>query len=238
MKETVDLGGGYILHQPKGVYPCGNDAVFLAYSAAKCCEGTRFADLCSGSGVIGILVCKRKVNVKAVCFEIQQAACDAAIKSIEDNKLSDRMRVISGDIKDIRNLNSGREFDFVTVNPPYMKANSGKKPADEMIAVAKQEILCNLNDVLSAAEYLLKPSGQLFIVYRPERYEELILSMASIGLNPVMVREVRTKANDDPQLIIVQARKGKATWLEMEKPLVIYNEDGEYTDEVSEIYAN
>lgn len=237
MKDVVDLGGGYVLHQPEGVYPCGTDAVVLAYTAAVNGKGSRFADLCSGSGVVGILVSKRRKDTQAVCFEYFEKACDAAKASIEDNGLSDRMRVVCGDIKKIKELSSSGLFDFVTVNPPYMKANSGIRPANEMIAAAKQEILCNLDDVLSAASYLLKPDGQLFVIFRLERYEELMTALPAAGLNPVSVREVKTTADMEPKLVVVQAKKGTNVWLEIEKPLVLRKEDGTYTDETSKIYT-
>ena len=63
MKDTVDLGGGYVLFQPEGVYPCGSDAVLLAAFAAENGEGGRFCDLCCGSGVVAVLVCKRRSDV-------------------------------------------------------------------------------------------------------------------------------------------------------------------------------
>lgn len=235
MKETVDLGGGYTLSQPQGVYPCGTDAVLLSAFAAKHGTGVRFADLCSGSGVVPILVCKRRADVSFGAVEVSQAACDAAEKNAAENGLSDRISVLRGDICGIDGILPGGSFDCVTVNPPYMKAECGRLPGDEATRNAVAEVLCTADDVISAASYLLGNGGSLFMVHRTERFDELAELMANRGLTVKLVRFVHSESGAASKIFLVQAVKGSVGIAEL-SPLILY-ENGKYTPEAAQIYG-
>ena len=235
MKETVDLGGGYTLFQPQGVYPCGTDAVLLSAFAAEHGEGVRFADLCSGSGVVPILVCKRRSDVSFSAVEISQAACDAAEKNTASNGLSDRVSVFCGDICKVDNSFEAGSFNCVTVNPPYMKAASGRLPEDEATRNSVAEVLCTAEDVISAASYLLKDGGSLFMVHRTERFDELVALMANRGLTVKLVRFVHGEKGAASKICLIQAVKGSVGIAEL-SPLILY-ENGKYTPEAAQIYG-
>ena len=235
MKETVDLGGGYTLFQPKGVYPCGTDAVLLAAFAAERGEGGRFCDLCAGSGVIPVLVCKRRPDVSFTAVEISQTACGTAAKNARENGLDGRISVVSGDIKNVGALLEAASFDCVTVNPPYIKAGSGTAPKDELMKIAVQETLCTAADVMKAAAFLLRDGGSLFIVHRAERREEILRLMRENGLTPKFIRSVLHEAGGEAKTFLAQAVKGGSGRAE-EKPFVIYD-NGAYTAEAARIYG-
>ena len=235
MKETVDLGGGYTLFQPEGVYPCGTDAVLLAAFAAENGEGVRFCDLCCGSGVIAVLVCKRRSDVSFSAVDISQKACDAAAKNAGVNGLTGRISVAQGDVKEVDKLFEKAAFDCVTVNPPYMKAGGGRPPADELTRIAVQETLCTAADVIRASAYLLRDGGGLFIVHREERREELLSLMRVSGLCPKLIRPVLHEAGAKSGIFLAFAVKGGSGEAE-EKPLILY-ENGAYTPEAARIYG-
>lgn len=235
MKETVDLGGGYTLLQPRGVYPCGTDAVLLAAFTAENGAPGRFCDLCAGSGVVPILVCKRRPDVSFAAVEISDTACRAAEENAEANGLSGRMTVTRGDVKAIGDIFEAASFDCVTVNPPYMKAGAGKAPADERLRAAVQETLCTAADVISAAAFLLRGGGSLFIVHRAERMDEILRLMRENGLCPRLIRPVFHSTGAKRRTFLAQAVKGGSGEAE-EKPLILY-ENGAYTEEAARIYG-
>ncbi len=235
MKETVDLGGGHTLFQPKGVYPCGTDAVLLAAFAAERGEGGRFCDLCSGSGVIPVLVCKRRRDVSFAAVEILRTACEAAERNAAENGFGGRISVINGDIKCVGALLEAASFDCVTVNPPYMKAGGGKPPEDELIRIAVLEELCTAADVMKAAALMLRDGGSLFIVHRAERGEEILRLMRENGLSPKLIRPVLHEAGGKSKTFLAQAVKGGSGEPE-EKPFILY-ENGAYTAEAARIYG-
>lgn len=235
MKETVDLGGGYTLFQPEGVYPCGTDAVLLAAFAAESGEGGRFCDLCCGSGVVAVLVCRRRPDASFRAVDISQKACETAAKNAEINGLTDRMIVVEGDVKEVDKVLGKAAFDCVTVNPPYMKAGSGRLPADEPTRVAVRETLCTAADVIKASAYLLRDGGSLFIVHRAERREELLSLMSENGLCPKVVRPVLPEPGAKSRIFLARAVKGGSGEAE-EKPLIL-RENGAYTAEAARIYG-
>ena len=235
MKETVDLGGGYVLFQPEGVYPCGSDAVLLSAFAAEHGEGGRFCDLCCGSGVVAVLVCKRRSDVAFRAVDISKKACETAAKNAEVNGLSDRISVTECDVREVDKLLEKVSFNCVTVNPPYMKASSGRRPADELTRIAVQETLCTAADVIKASAYLLRAGGGLFLVQRYERMEELLSLMRESGLCPKLIRPVLYEAGADAKIFLAMAVKGGSGEPE-EKPLIL-RENGAFTAEAARIYG-
>ena len=47
---------------------------------------------------------------------------------------------------------------------------------------------------------------------------------------------VHSHLEDSPTLVLIKATKDAKPFLTIQKPLVIYHEDGTYTDEILEIY--
>ena len=235
MKETVDLGGGHTLYQPKGVYPCGTDAVLLAAFAAERGEGGRFSDLCSGSGVIPVLVCKRRPEASFAAVEISETACETAAKNAAANGFGGRINVISGDIRQVDKLLEKAAFDCVTVNPPYAKAGSGRAPSDKLTEIAVQETLCTAADVMKAAAFLLRDGGSLFIVHRVVRMDEILGLMRGNGLCPKLIRPILHERGAKARTFLAQAVKGGSGEAE-QRPFILY-ENGAYTAEAARIYG-
>lgn len=235
MKEKVELGGGYVLLQPKGVYPCGTDSVLLSAFAAENGKGNRFADLCTGGGVIPLLLCKRRSDITVFGIELSEYAASIAAQNVEVNQLSQRVQIICDDVRNISAIADEGVYDCVTVNPPYMKAGSGIPPKDERMLLATQEIRCTADDIIKAAAYLLKDGGSLFMIHLSDRKAEILKTVSENALSTVMLREIFPRRDAKSKVFLLHAKKGKYDAFE-EKPLVMY-ENGAYTEEVARIYG-
>jgi tRNA1(Val) A37 N6-methylase TrmN6 len=130
-------------------------------------------DLCSGTGIIPLLLCDANDSIICDAIEINSDACEISKMSAEYSGYSDRFCVNNIDIKDVKQHYESEQFDFLTCNPPYMTANSGKMCDDDYKTIARHEVLCNINDVFAAAFYLLRTGGSIFIVYRADRLSSL-----------------------------------------------------------------
>lgn len=236
MKETVDLGGGYILHQPKGVYPCGTDSVLLSAFAAENGKGSRFADLCTGSGIIPLLICKRRPDVSVFAVELSKLAAQTAKENMETNSLSQRVEIACSDVCQIRDLAAEASFDCVTVNPPYVKAGAGIPPKGEGMLLATQEIRCTARDIIGAAAYLLKSGGSMFMIHRTERKEEILSLLEENGMKAVLIRDVLARIDAKARVFLLHAVKENVDVCCEQKPLIMY-ENGAYTEEVARIYG-
>lgn len=215
----------------------GIDAVLLA-DFARVKKGDEVFDLGCGNGIIPLLMSRTTQASRFTALEIQAESAEIASKNVEINNLKEKIDVVQGDIKDVRNLFPPECANVVTSNPPYAKANSVRKNPDEAKNIARHEILCNLEDVVSAASYLLKSNGSFFMIHRPERLSEIFVSFSKYHLEPKTLQLVHPFADSAPTMIMIEGRKNARPEIKILPPLVIYQAKGEYSESVNRIYKN
>ncbi|MBP5246147.1 MAG: methyltransferase [Clostridia bacterium] len=186
--------------QKKGVFSYGTDAVMLAdyvLENVKFINGKKTCDLCSGTGIIPLILCDKNPQLRAACVEISEKAADLCKKSVKLNGFEDRIDVLCADIKDVKTLFREEEFDFVTCNPPYMTANCGKMCDDVDINIARHEISCDIYDVFRAAFHLLKTGGCIYTVYRSDRLSALMNAAKQNKFEIKDIVFIKTKKTSD-----------------------------------------
>ena len=194
-------------------------------------------DLCTGTGIVPLLLLGKYNPLYIAGIEIQEDMAEMASRSIRINKASDKIQIYNGDLKNIELLKSIGRFDVVTVNPPYKLGNTGiVNPSDKM-AIARHEIKCNLEDVIIASRTLLKDNGRLFMVHRPERLADIFTLMRKYKIEPKRVKMVHPKMGKAPNIVLVEGQRDGGAYLKWEPPLYVYNEDGSYTKEIDLIYG-
>ena len=242
-KRVDDLQiNGYHIVQDDKAFCFGMDAVLLTGFASDKVrelpeEPKSLCDLCTGNGVIAILMAAKTGIEDISCLEIMPENAALAAESVEMNGLSDRIRVVRGDVKEASDLMGRSAFDVVTVNPPYMEAGRGPVSPNERKACARTEILCTLEDVIRESSRLLKPDGSFFVVHRPGRLTELLSLMREHDVEPKSLRMVHSHIDDPATMVLVEGRRGQGRQLIVERPLIIYGDDGEYTQDVRGIYS-
>ena len=233
---------GYRIIQNKSRFCFGMDAVLLSGFAADSLSGKRklkIADLGTGTGIIPLLVEARlKENAEKIdALEIQPEMCDMARRSVELNGLSEKIRITEGDIKSASDIFGRGVFDAVTSNPPYIKNAGGIINPDDSKAIARHEVLCSFRDVAESASAILKPGGRFFLVHRPDRLAEIIITLNNAGLQPKVLKMVHSFMDSEATLFLLEAIKGGNFGMKVLKPLIIYKEVGKYTDEIYDIYG-
>ena len=235
-EQLDDLGReNFRLIQRRYRFRFGMDAVLLA-AYARVHAGERVIDLGTGTGVIPILMRARYQCRSFTGLELDAVSADMALRSVRFNHLEDDIRIMCGDIREIRTLFEAGSFDAVTSNPPYMTVGSGAPPKDEPVAGARHEFFCTLEDVVKAASYLLREQGRFYLVHRPMRLTQIICTLVRYRLEPKRMQLVYPKRLGEPNLVLVECRKGGGPGLRMDPPLIVYGEDGEYTGQLLEIY--
>lgn len=162
---------------------------------------------------------------------------EMAERSVHMNNLEEKLHFINHDLKDIKYLKSLERFDVVTVNPPYKLNNSGILNPLDKLAIARHEILCNLEDVIVASRTLLKDNGRLFIVHRPERLADIFGLMRKYKIEPKRVKMVHPKVGKAPNIVLVEGQRDGGAYLKWDEPLYVYDENGKYTSEIDKIYG-
>ena len=227
---------GYEIIQNKDRFCFGMDAVLLSgFAGVK--KGGKLIDLGTGTGILPILLSAKTGGSHFTGLEIQKESVDMARRSVIHNGLTDRIDIIEGDIREADRLFCSASFDTVVSNPPYMPGGSGIPNPDSPKAVARHEILCSLSDVVKAAAFLLKEGGSFCLVHRPYRLPDIFGEMRDHHIEPKRMRLVYPYIDKRPSMVLIEGRKGGKPELICEEPLVIYGEDGKYTEEIRERYG-
>ncbi|MDO4464667.1 MAG: tRNA1(Val) (adenine(37)-N6)-methyltransferase [Bacillota bacterium] len=214
----------------------GMDAVLLSgFARAK--EGDRVLDLGTGTGIIPILMEAKTQAAHFTGLEIQHESADMAARSVSLNHLEGKIEIVTGDIKEAVSLFGAASFDVVTCNPPYMTEHHGLTNPEAPKAIARHELLCTLEDVISQAARLLKPGGNFYMVHRPFRLVDIITLLRTYGVEPKRMKMVYPFVDKEPNMVLIEANRGGRPRLSVEKPLIVYKEPGVYTDEIYDIYG-
>lgn len=233
--DDLEYKGLKLIQNKKG-FCFGVDSVLLSDYAKNIKRNTRVVDIGTGTGIVALLLCAKTELKKIYGIEIQTEVADLAKRNIILNNLDDRMEVINTDIKEVFTYLDKYQFDVVVTNPPYKKSNTGVKNFDESQLISRHEVKCSLEDIIESASKLLKDLGEFYMVHRAERLVDIMCLLRKYRIEPKNIRFVHSRVKEKPKLILIKAVKGAKEFLKLDKPLVIYREDEEYTDEILEIY--
>lgn len=227
---------GYQIIQNENGFCFGMDAVLLS-GFAKVKRGENALDLGTGTGIIPILLEAKTEGRHFTGLEIQETSADMAQRSVCLNDLNEKVEIIRGDIKEATDLFGKASFDVVTSNPPYMTGQHGLVNPDMPKAVARHEILCTLEDVIGQASALLKENGRFYMVHRPFRLAEIMVTMSRYRLEPKRMKLVYPFVDKEPNMVLIEGLKGGRPRVTVEKPLIVYEKPRVYTSEIYDIYG-
>ncbi len=200
-------------------------------------------DLCSGSGVIPIIMSAKSKFLKIFGVEIQDEMYDLFNKNVNYNNLDDKIIGIKSDIKDIKKIKeivqkntNSEKIDIIVCNPPYKTLGTGFKTKHDVKTIAKCEVLCNLEDVFITSSKLLNKKGKLYLVHKPERLSDLISFGRKYNLEPKEIQFVYPKINMKPSIVLISFVKYGGNETKVLEPLIEYNQDLSYTEQFCKIY--
>lgn len=227
---------GYQIIQNPGKFCFGIDAVLLS-SFAKVKRGENVLDLGTGTGILPILLEAKSEGKHFKGLEIQEESADMARRSVEYNHLQEKIEIVTGDIKEAATIFGTVSFDVITTNPPYMIGQHGLPNPESAKAIARHEVLCRLTDILRESAKILKPKGRFYMVHRPFRLAEILTEMQKYGLEPKRMRLVYPYVDKEPNMVLVEGMKGANPRMTVEPPLIVYEKDGSYTEELLKMYG-
>lgn len=232
--DDLNLNGKKIIQNTE--YFCfGMDSVLLANFVESNNSNNTIVDLCSGSGVISVIISQKKKYDKIYSVELQKEMYELLLKNIEINSLEQEIIPLNLDIKDLK-LN--KKVDIVVCNPPYKKVGTGTENTNTVKYIARHEKKCTLEDVFLCASKLLKEKGKLYLVHKPQRLTDLIAVAREYSLEAKTIRFVYPNITSNPSLVLLEyVYRGGNEMLAL-PPLIEYGEDGKYTEEIFNIYGS
>lgn len=233
--DNLELNGLKIIQNKKG-FCFGIDSVLLSEFAKNIKKEANVLDLGTGTGIIPILLCGKTELKKVTGVEIQEEVAEMAKRSIKLNQLENRFEIINENILNLNQIYQKQTFDVIVTNPPYKKRNTGIINENQKKIISRHELTANLEDFIKIARDLLKDKGEFYMVHRPERLVDILSLMRSYKIEPKILRLVYPNKRKEPKLILVKGIKNGKPFLKLEKNLYIYQEDGNYTEEILKIY--
>ena len=210
------------------------DAVLLAHFASVR-PGGAAVDLGSGTGVIGLLLLARGAATVAG-LELNPVMADMARRSACLNQLEDRLSIIQGDLRRIKDFFPGGNCELVVSNPPYRPVGGGYISPNDQVAMARHEVTATLAEVVAAAKYLVKYRGRFAMVHLPERLAEISLAMCQSGIEPKRLQFVYPATDKKPNMVLIEGVRGAKPGLDVLPPLIVYTTDGNYSEDIMKLY--
>jgi len=234
--ERLDdlMRSGRVIIQDEREFCFSTDAVLIAHFP-RFKKNSRVIDLGTGTGVIPLLIAD---EVREICaVELNATMADIARRNVELNGLSEKISVVEGDFRKHREIFRAESFDLAIANPPYTPIKNGAANKISGIARARHEFTATLEDVVTAARYVLKFGGVFCMIHLASRLCEIVDALHRRQMEMKRLRMIQPKATRDANLLMLEAVVGaKAGNLKILPPLIVHNDDGSYTDEIYKIY--
>lgn len=151
-------------------------------------KNARVADLCTGSGAIGIALAHFRPDILVTAVELFPETAQMAEKNSRRLGVSERFTVLQGDVTK-KIFQGGTSFDMIVSNPPYIALNEmeGLEPelAFEPRAALTDEGdgLSVIRGVLRTAAETLTPNGLLLMEIGASQGESVLSLAADFGFS-------------------------------------------------------
>jgi len=220
--------------QPRNGYRFSLDPLLLC-DFAVIGAGARIADLGTGSGVIPLVLARKVADVSIVGVEFQEEMAGMATRNAELNGVQERVEIVCDDVLALRKKFPVSAFDLILANPPFRKPGNGRVSPKAGRDLARHESTAGLVDFLTAAKYLVKPTGSICFIYHPARLAEFLTQAAALKLAPLRLRMVHGNREMEARMFLIELVKGRRGDLEVLPPLFVYGNNGEYSGEMMRI---
>jgi len=220
--------GKIFLYQPQS-HKVSIDLVLFLSKIRGIKRKSLVVDLGAGFGFLSIVIAK-KYRVKVIAVEIDEKMIKLLEENIHLNKLNDLIEIVKGDVKKIQNLFPKQFCDVIVTNPPFYPLNYTSK-----LNPYHFEVWGTLKDFLKASAYLLRDGGYLNILIPCFRLYEAFNLLDKNNLPARFLSFIYPTIEKRAKLSIITSIKNLKGPLECDKPLIINEKNGEYTEEVKNL---
>lgn len=235
--ENIGFGDLKLIQNPDA-FCYGIDAVILSDFAFSFCSNFKTAvDLGAGNGIIPFILSHKNKQADFIGIELQEDAVEMAKRSCSLNSLDSRIRFVQGDVANLDwQKYAGKNIDMVTCNPPYFIKGGGIPNNNTGKFIARHETSATAEHFIKAAASILNGKGDFFLVHRPSRLVDIFYYCRKYGLEPKDIRFVVPRAGEAANIVLIHCAAGGGRELKMMNELRVYGSDGQYSDEIMNIY--
>ena len=221
MRRLDDLElNGLKLIQDTDMFCFGIDAVMLA-NFVNCKKDVRVVDLCTGNGVIPILLSEKISASEIIGVEIQEKVAALAEENVRFNNLEEKIEIINEDLNNAVNIFGKSKIDVITCNPPYRTRGCGMINEADTKAIARHEIKCTLEEVIKVSATLLRPLGKFYMIHRPDRICDILTLMREYKIEPKRIKFIQPSIDKNPEFVLIEGLRGGKRHVTVEKTLFV-----------------
>lgn len=196
----------------------------------------RLLDLGTGGGILPLLLAGEAQVGQVIGVELQPELAEMAARSVRLNGLEAQIKIIQTDLREFYKQASLNSFDIVISNPPYYPVGQGVVSQNNALAIAKFEVECTLTDWVRASSRLVRGNGRVAVIFPSGRLAELLVILEQYHLTPKRMCLVYSRPHNDSNLVLVESRPGAKPGLQVLPPLYIYDQLGQYTETMNQIF--
>lgn len=229
---------GLKIIQDKNGFCFGIDSIILSDFIENVKKENNIVDLGAGTGILGILLSKKTLAKEIIGIEIQSDVAEMAERSIKLNNLQEKVKIINEDIKNIipNKIINKNSVDIIVSNPPYKDKKDGGLNENEKKLISRHETTATLSDFIEIASKLLKDKGIFYMVHKPERLVDIIYLLRENKIEPKEIEIIYPSKGKEASLILIKGIKGARKFLKVRKAIYVYDEQGNYTEDITKIY--
>lgn len=224
-----------VLYQPTNGYCYNSDTHFLYNFVIENLKKYKnikgeLLDIGSGSGILGLLVAKDFEKLNLNQCEIQKMFQFFSTKNSETNKINSKLYEGS-----FGNIEFDKRFDICVSNPPFYHSDVIKSD-NESLKIARYNDSLPLEEFIKKTASILNSEGKFFFCYDVKQINQILLLLNKYKFNLESLQFVHPKNSKDATLILVYAKRNSKSLTKILKPLIVFDENNDFTPEVQEIY--
>lgn len=204
--------------QSRNHYRFSIDSVLLS-DFVKTGHDDNCVELCSGCGVISILVHAKCHPRHILGVELDEALHDMSTRSLEYNGIED-ISFIREDLKELKSSVKEGSVDVVFSNPPYLLPLKDMSRVSSRFHHTKYETTTSLEDILSVTAFALKCEGRFCVIYCSMRLQELLSKASNHHLFLSKIQFVYFKEGVDSALVMCEFVKNKEISVSVLPPII------------------
>ena len=224
-----------VLYQPSNGYCYNSDTHFLYnfivenFKKYKNIKG-ELLDIGSGSGILGLLIAKDFEKIKLNQCEIQKMFQFFTVKNSSTNSINSKL--YEGSFSEI---DFDKKFDICISNPPFYHSDVIKSE-NESLKIARYNDSLPLEIFIKKTATILNSEGKFFFCYDVKQINQILLLLNKYKFNLEALQFVHPTESKDATLILVYAKRNSKSLTKILKPLIVFDKNSDFTQEVQEIY--
>ncbi|AOX43354.1 methyltransferase [Spiroplasma sp. NBRC 100390] len=227
---------GIKINQRTDMFNFSLDTVLLARFATLNAKTKKILDIGTNNAAIPLILSKL-TSAEITGIELQQEAVQLAEENVVLNQKTTQIRIVHDDINEYVKINANFKYDLILCNPPFFKIGESKlNEKSKLLIPARHETTLTLEDIILAAKKLIANRGYFTIIHRTTRLFEITTLLTKNGFNIKRLQFIHPFQESEANNVLIEARFQGGDGLIIERPIIVHNNDYQYSDTVLKLF--